>query len=118
MFFEYCNGGDLDQFVCLQRTLSEETAKKFIKMLIAALNDLHKINAIHRDIKLANILLHFPDIDESLITHEFLKSVDLSKVRCELKLADLGFAKVLKNDEMTKTMCGTPLNMAPEVLFS
>ena len=31
-------------------------------------------------------------------------------------IADLGFAKQLIDDDMTQTVCGTPLNMAPEVL--
>ena len=31
-------------------------------------------------------------------------------------IADLGFAKKLEEGDMTQTMCGTPLNMAPEIL--
>jgi len=35
----------------------------------------------------------------------------------ELKIGDLGFAKVLKSQEdLSHTYCGTPLNMAPEML--
>lgn len=32
------------------------------------------------------------------------------------KIADLGFARKLQEDELAKTGCGTPLLMAPEVL--
>lgn len=32
------------------------------------------------------------------------------------KIADLGFARKLSEDELAKTGCGTPLLMAPEVL--
>lgn len=49
---------------------------------------------MHRDFKLANILLH----DGSI------------------KIADFGFAKLLSNEDYTTTMLGSPLNMAPEVL--
>ena len=33
------------------------------------------------------------------------------------KIADLGFAKKLANEEITNTLCGTPLCMAPEVIL-
>jgi serine/threonine protein kinase len=33
------------------------------------------------------------------------------------KIADLGFAKKLANEEITNTYCGTPLCMAPEVIL-
>lgn len=49
---------------------------------------------MHRDFKLANILLHDGTI----------------------KIADFGFAKILGNEQLTTTMLGSPLNMAPEVL--
>lgn len=32
-----------------------------------------------------------------------------------MKITDLGFARKLKEDELAKTGCGTPLLMAPEV---
>ena len=35
----------------------------------------------------------------------------------EIKIADMGFAKKLENDQLAQTSLGTPLNMAPEVLF-
>lgn len=31
-----------------------------------------------------------------------------------LKIADFGFSKLLEEDELTQTMLGSPLNMAPE----
>ena len=49
---------------------------------------------MHRDFKLANILLHDDNI----------------------KIADFGFAKLLQTEDYTSTMLGSPLNMAPEVL--
>jgi len=40
---------------------------------------LHSLHVLHRDLKLANVLIHFPDMDgkEDLITSEWLKEVDL-----------------------------------------
>jgi serine/threonine protein kinase len=44
----------------------------------------------------------------------FLKQVDLSRVKFEIKIADFGFSKFLDSkSERSNTMCGTPLYMAP-----
>ncbi len=34
----------------------------------------------------------------------------------EVKIADLGFAKQVDFEDLSKTVCGTPLIMAPEIL--
>ena len=58
---------------------------------------------IHRDLKLQNIMIHFPDnIDELMHMNKderkkFLREVDLTKTKFELKIADFGFSKKLKN---------------------
>ena len=65
---------------------------------------------MHRDIKLANILIHFRDVDIVELSHrkgELMENIDIV-------IADLGFAKELVED-LTQTQCGTPLYMAPEI---
>ena len=48
---------------------------------------------------------------------KFLREVDLTQTRFELKIADFGFSKKLKNKgQNNKTICGTPLYMAPQVV--
>lgn len=51
---------------------------------------------MHRDLKLPNVLLHFPDMvgKEDLITDAWLKNVDLLTTRFEIKIGDLGFSKI------------------------
>lgn len=82
-------------------------------------------NVMHRDLKLPNILLHFPDLPKEFYSSEwfdlkqFSKEVDIlgdKATKVLVKIADLGFARRLAPDDMAKTTCGTPLNMAPEVL--
>jgi len=47
----------------------------------------------------------------------WLKSLDLDTVNFEIKIADFGFSKKLKRlDQINKTICGTPLYMAPQVV--
>ena len=65
-------------------------------------------------------MLNFPENDEELINmnkeerKKFLRTVDLLKIKFEIKIADFGFSKKLKKlEEINKTICGTPLYMAP-----
>lgn len=54
---------------------------------------------------------------EESITDEWLRQLNLKETEFTIKIADLGFSKILpdKND-LSITYCGTPINMAPEVL--
>ena len=63
LILEYCNGGDLSSFVGAQGKLSEEEARQVIIQVIEGMNHLHSVGVLHRDLKLANILLHFPNLD-------------------------------------------------------
>lgn len=79
-------------------------------------------DVMHRDLKLPNVMLHFEEISQvapdQKELNEFIKSFDFENHFKSLtcKIADLGFARKLPEDELAKTGCGTPLLMAPEVL--
>lgn len=93
---EYVNGGELFFHLSRERVFSEERTKFYGAEIISALGYLHSINIVYRDLKLENLLL---DKDG------------------HIKIADFGLCK----EEMffgasTKTFCGTPEYLAPEVL--
>lgn len=79
---------------------------------------------MHRDLKLANILIHFPNLTKEMFLAEdfdlktYISQVNIVDGSTELviKIADLGFARKLKEGDLAKTRLGTPLIMAPEVL--
>ena len=50
---------------------------------------------IHRDLKLDNVLIHFPDRGPE-ISKEELRSIDLETERFVVKIADLGYARDLR----------------------
>lgn len=79
------------------------------------------MNVVHRDLKLANILINFHEVDMDQVLsggeqlRQFKKQVPLIG-KCDVVIADLGFAKQLDEENLAKTQCGTPLYMAPEIL--
>ena len=75
---------------------------------------LYEQNVIHRDVKLDNLLIHFPN-------RQNLENVDTTEIDLEdeeflVKIADFGYSRVLESEGTAKSKCGTPLLMAPEVI--
>ena len=59
LIFEYCDKGDLDVFLNLQRgnPLADIRVKKIFVETLLAIEYLHSQNILHRDIKPSNIFL-------------------------------------------------------------
>ena len=74
-----------------ERALSEKKSLLIFKQLLDAFQVLNKYNIMHRDLKPDNIF--------------FSNGV--------VKLGDFGFCKSLEKANMTKTMLGSPIYMAP-----
>jgi serine/threonine protein kinase len=115
---EYCNGGDLQQVLDSKKSLTERQIKVIMKQLVKGFHDMHKVSVIHRDFKMANTLLHFKGRDKvkdpvSL----FAELVETDPTQIYFKIADLGLARQLKNNELASTNTGSPLFMAPDILF-
>uniref|UniRef100_A0AAR2J4G8 non-specific serine/threonine protein kinase n=1 Tax=Pygocentrus nattereri TaxID=42514 RepID=A0AAR2J4G8_PYGNA len=104
--FQYCNGGDLADYLHSKGTLSEDTIRVFLQQIAGAMRVLQAKGIIHRDLKPQNILLSHPAGRKS---H--------SNNAC-IKIADFGFARHLQNNMMAATLCGSPMYMAPEVIMS
>ncbi|KAE8284941.1 Serine/threonine-protein kinase ULK1 [Larimichthys crocea] len=106
LVMEYCNGGDLADYLHSKGTLSEDTIRVFLQQIAGAMRVLQAKGIIHRDLKPQNILLSNPPGRKS---H--------SNNTC-IKIADFGFARYLQNNMMAATLCGSPMYMAPEVIMS
>ncbi|KAM4710374.1 serine/threonine-protein kinase ULK1 isoform 2-T2 [Discoglossus pictus] len=106
LVMEYCNGGDLADYLHTMRTLSEDTIRIFLQQIAGAMKMLHSKGIIHRDLKPQNILLSCAGGRRS----------NPNNIR--IKIADFGFARYLQNNMMAATLCGSPMYMAPEVIMS
>ncbi|XP_051962615.1 serine/threonine-protein kinase ULK2 isoform X3 [Xyrauchen texanus] len=106
LVMEYCNGGDLADYLQVKGTLREETLRVFLQQIAAAMRILNSKGIIHRDLKPQNILLSYTGRKKSSING------------IRIKIADFGFARYLQSNMMAATLCGSPMYMAPEVIMS
>ena len=95
---EYCDGGDLNGFLIEKKKFGKPLDesliwKIFIKITIG-LADIHRLKILHRDLKTLNIFL---------------------KQNLDIKIGDLGVAKVLSKNNFAKTVIGTPYYLSPEI---
>nr|QJD55598.1 snf1-related protein kinase [Euplotes vannus] len=92
---ELCSGGDLLNYVRKRRKLTEDNAKPLFKQILEALQYCHRLNILHRDIKLDNIILDSEGV---------------------IKVGDFGVSKIINPKEVMYDQCGTPAYIAPEIL--
>lgn len=96
LVMDYLRGSDLHHRICKRGTFSEETAAKFTRKILEALEYIHSVNIVHRDIKPENILM-VNLLDDT-----------------EFKICDFGIATFVH--ENLKLLCGSPRYIAPEIL--
>ncbi|KAK7135609.1 hypothetical protein R3I94_014312 [Phoxinus phoxinus] len=106
LVMEYCNGGDLADYLHSKGSLSEDTIRVLLQQLAGAMSVLRSKGIIHRDLKPQNILL----------SYSTGRRANPNNI-C-IKLADFGFARYLQGNTMAATLCGSPMYMAPEVIMS
>ena len=97
---EYCNGGDLFDYIQKEKFFTEKKAGIIFNQLISAINHLHKKNIVHRDIKPENIVLTETDNKDIFI-----------------KLIDFGTSITIKEKNLTQEL-GTIYYIAPEVFMN
>ena len=95
---EYCEGGDLETYLNSikkqNKFLSERNIWKFFIQISLGLFYIHNKKIIHRDMKCSNIFL--------------TKNLNI-------KIGDLGVAKILKGTLNAHTLIGTPFYLSPEI---
>ena len=95
MLFPFISGGELFSYLRKMRKFPCETARFYSAEIVSALDYLHSLSIIYRDLKPENLLL---DSQGHLV------------------ITDFGFAKKISG--RTWTLCGTPEYLAPEIIQS
>ena len=96
LVLEYMQGGELFCHFRQQGKFKFQTARFYAAEILMALEDLHQHNIIYRDLKLENVLL---------------------TAEGYAKLADFNLAKLTDDEYLkTRTICGTPEYLSPEVI--
>jgi serine/threonine protein kinase len=93
---DYAPGGNMSKTLSRERRFSEDKARMYLAEIILALEELHKKDIIYRDLKPDNIV--FNSEGHAMIT-------------------DFGLSKEnILSDSHTKSFCGSPAYLAPEML--
>jgi serine/threonine protein kinase len=90
-------GGELFDEIMNRGTFKEKDAAKIIFKVLNAINYLHSMGVVHRDLKVICALTK----PENLLLSD-------KSSNPEIKISDFGLSKILTNQELMKTACGTP----------
>jgi len=95
LVMEHCPRGTLADLLQKLNYLPETYARIYIAELVVAIEYLHERNVIFRDLKPENILL-----DKNW----------------HIKLVDFGLAREIEESALSKSFCGSPAYLSPEML--
>lgn len=111
---ELLEGGDLMGAISKRRgnIFTEADAAKVFLPVLRGLEYLHGRGIVHRDMKLDNLLL----ADENDLGSAKIADFGMARHAVDARRGKGGAGAVAPEDPLTRTLCGTPAYMAPELL--
>ena len=116
IFLEYCNGGDLKNYIKDKYPINESHIQKIIKQLVdsEAIEFMYSKNIIKKVLKLENILINFNQYKNKSKNDELPDKYKYNEKSLDedftAKLADLGYSKP-ENDEEEKKIYNDKLDL-------
>ncbi|KAI8921193.1 kinase-like domain-containing protein [Powellomyces hirtus] len=98
LVFDLATGGELYDQIAKRGKFTERDAVRIVFTILSAVGFLHDRDIVHRDLKPENLL--YRTLEEG----------------ADLVIADFGVANIIHEDELLKTLCGSPMYAAPEVI--
>ena len=95
IIMEYCEGGELFNYIVKKQRLSEEESSYFFYQIINGIEYIHSKGIAHRDLKPENLLIGKNNI---------------------LKIIDFGLSNFYDGKERLQTPCGSPCYASPEMV--
>ena len=95
IIMEYCEKGELFDYIVKEICLSGKEASYYFYQLINGLESIHKKGLVHRDLKPENLLINKNNI---------------------LKIIDFGLSNYYDGKKLLSTFCGSPSYTSPEML--
>ena len=95
IIMEYCEGGELFNYIVKKKRLSEDESSYFFFQLINGIEYIHSKGIAHRDLKPENLLLSKNKI---------------------LKIIDFGLSNFYDGTKRLQTPCGSPCYASPEMV--
>ena len=95
IIMEYCENGELYEYIVEKRRLKEEESAYYYFQLINGLEYIHSKNIVHRDLKPENLLITKDNI---------------------LKIIDFGLCNYHDINNLLSTPCGSPSYASPEMV--
>ena len=95
IIMEFCEKGELFDYIVKSQYLNEDEASFFYYQLINGLEYIHKNNIVHRDLKPENLLLTSNNT---------------------LKIIDFGLSNYFFPNNLLNTPCGSPCYVSPEMV--
>ena len=96
LMMEYVEGGDLFDYIYVNKFLPEQTACNLFRQIIGVIEYLNEMGIAHRDIKPENILL--------------------DKDKTNIKVIDFGLSNYYSDKNLLHSSCGSPCYASPEML--
>jgi tRNA A-37 threonylcarbamoyl transferase component Bud32 len=98
LIMEFCEGGELFDYIVKHTRIKETVAVKFFHQIIDGIDYLHKTHVIHRDLKPENLLMQ------------------RRPEGWHIKVVDFGLSNTDEGNRLLKTACGSPCYAAPEMI--